>query len=200
MTDYFRSDRLVLPAAKSLDSISRLLDEVKASRYAEQEFPEPYGIRRELVWQFFPGLLMLYAEDTLTGRWVVSLLGEQPEVTGKYLGMLTSYFTPESLDDLLAGAESAQSAADRVQAVLLVGLAAPYDYDERVFALITRNLDDDDPAVRRAAVLATGHSRWPQWAGPLRGRMDSEPDAGIAAVAAAFVSDLTADPDSDGVT
>jgi hypothetical protein len=56
-----------------------------------------------------------------------------------------------------------------------VALAAPDECDRRVFDLLERHLSDDDPMVRRAALLAVGITGWQEFVEPLK-RMRDDPD------------------------
>jgi hypothetical protein len=71
-----------------------------------------------------------------------------------------------------------------------VAAAAPAHHDQRIVDLMTRHMESPRPLIRRAAVLATVITGWPEFIEPVS-RFVSDPDPDVRAAAEAALHGLT---------
>lgn len=81
--------------------------------------------------------------------------------------MVYQALRPWSLQDLANDVDSAPGPIELGQAILRLGIAAPYAFDLGVFERIRLGLTHADERVRDMSLWATTYSPWPQYRGAL---------------------------------
>jgi hypothetical protein len=77
-----------------------------------------------------------------------------------------------------------------MEGLYTVAAAAPEQCDRRVIEILERYMRDEDPLIRRVALLATAITAWPEFAAPVRRHLD-DPDPAVAEAAEAALRSLT---------
>lgn len=175
---YIRSRRLVLrdsgPEAQGVvDELSRQLGWPRLSEQAEDR---EGWIPRQVAWGVGPALTLQYQEDLLSDIAYVFVVGSEPKVVENTLVIAETRLSVWSLSSLMDAVRSETDPDDLQYALHRLGIGAPRQFDESVFACVTENMRSDNPGVRESAVWAVTYEAWPEYVEPLRELLGRAPD------------------------
>lgn len=185
----FQSRRMILRAADPLRVVTDFVREVGATELGGMtKTPEEsnYGIVRELVWELATGLQLHYLEDYRSACCFMVITCTDDRRTEEICCLVSSYLGTWSDDDVIRAIEESASPADRAQAVIRAGVAAPEEFQPDLWHRIGQAMSDPDPLVRAAGVWATPYSFWPQFRPLLEKVAQDDPDPGLRADAFAL--------------
>ena len=117
-----------------------------------------------------------YIEDGLARLSYLQISGPRSEPYIKLFREKLSLFSEE---EMFSSWDGASTTDDKIEAIVRLGVASLDQPPEPYMSRITQALDDPDPAVRDAGLVAFSHSPW----APMRSRIeqlrDGDPDPGV---------------------
>jgi hypothetical protein len=175
MPEFHRTYRLILPEPNGPAALQAILDKVNAKRVREEVGPPHFGVTRDTHWQLAPELWVNHLEDELARAHAYVITGADPARVARFTDLFERALHPVPYQVLL-DATSASDDEERAVAISRVGLSAPYDFNEPIFATITKAFKDPSVKVRNAAIRATAYSPWSEFRGALRRHAEVEVD------------------------
>lgn len=167
---YSRSRRLVLrdtgpEAERAVEEFSRQLGWPRRSEQAEDR---EEWIPRQIVWGAGPAITLQYQEDLLSDLAYAFVVGKDPSVVQNTLELAETRLPAWPLPDLVDAVRGGTDPDELPYAIHRLGIGAPRQFDEDVFACITDKMRSDDPDARESAVWAVTYEPWPEYIEPLR--------------------------------
>lgn len=129
---------------------------------------------------------VLWADDPDTEVEFFAVEGPDRERVAAQIADTIAVLGVEDFEGHLARSDDIDWVMDGLYAI---ATAAPLRYDSRVTGLIDRYLTSPDPLIRRAALIATSITGWPEFVDPVR-QFLSDPDPDVRSVAESTLLDL----------
>jgi hypothetical protein len=127
-----------------------------------------------------PDATVRWVNDAETGVMFFEIEGPGRTSVAKQLEDAIPMLGVDDLEDVLERRASDRPSLRR--GLYIVATAAPAKADKRVMALLTRYFGDDDPVVRRTAMIAASITGWPEFREPVSKLVD-DPDEDVRDVA-----------------
>ncbi|MGW1024853.1 hypothetical protein ACWD4J_14320 [Streptomyces sp. NPDC002577] len=167
---YIRSRRLVLrdsgPEAQwAVEEFARQLGWPRRSEQAEDR---EEWIPRQIVWGVGPAITLQYQEDLLSDLAYVFVVGSDPDVAQNTLDIAEARLPVWALSSLVDAVRGQTDPDELPYAIHRLGIGAPRQFHEDVYACVTENMRSDDPDTRESAVWAVTYEPWPEYVEPLR--------------------------------
>ncbi|AKF11738.1 HEAT repeat domain-containing protein [Sandaracinus amylolyticus] len=128
-----------------------------------------------------------WIQDPKISRGYIALAGENVEEVAE---LIRSGMSILGLEEIRQRALSATSRADRMRSIYDLALAAPIEHDPGIFEIFGSYLEDADPDVRGAAVLAISYVGWREFLEPLRTRASEDADGSVREDATILIGNL----------
>lgn len=173
--DEYRSNRFVLRESSGEDDVQRFADTLGWPRLAEQEQDLANAVSREVAWGVGTEQSLHYVEDPVTGNNFVNAWGRDKATVDALARLAAENLDTWPIDELEQAVTAAENMQQKAEAVLRAGLAAPNEFDERFFTLISSAITDPDPIAREAGIYATAFSSYPQYRPLLRRVAETDP-------------------------
>lgn len=139
------------------------------------EDPEA-GVSRQVVWQAPDGTSIHFIEDLVFHRGYYVLMGSDQLFTEMQAARAESVLNPWTVDELLEICENAEDLQEKGSAAILLSLAAPPEFDERIFAIIEGMLRDEEPMARDAALWLTLYARYSEFGPIIESIAENDPE------------------------
>jgi len=130
------------------------------------EFPADSDCPYEAVWTLPSGAEVHYIVDDIAGT---SFFTFRSDAGPELEATLVKRFACRSLEQALASAEQATDPARRSEAVAMLGVLGPDDFEPRCHAAIARLMSSADPRVRLRAVVAAAALGWQEFVPQIKG-------------------------------
>jgi hypothetical protein len=173
--DEYRSNRVVLRETSGEDDVRRFADTLGWPQLAAQEQDLANAVSREVAWGVGTEISLHYVEDPVTGNNYVNAWGHDKAAVDALVRIAAENLDSWSADELEQAVTTAENSQEKAKAVLRAGLAAPNEFDERFFRLISSAITDPDPVAREAGIYATAFSSYPQYRPLLRRVAETDP-------------------------
>jgi hypothetical protein len=160
----------------------------RTSRSGDQPREDVWRSRDESTW-------LHEVEDHVTGLRYLVLRGEEVDAIVRRLRRLVRTVTHS---DALRALDDAENAEDKLLALYQLGAAAPDHANSRVAAALRRTLDDDDPDLRHAAVVAIAYTGWPELEEAVRAASEADPSETVRSAARRLLQAYAARPAPGG--
>jgi sugar phosphate isomerase/epimerase len=98
-------------------------------------------------------------------------------------------------EEMLSSWDGASSTDEKIEAIVRLGVASFDQPPEPYMSRIAQALDDADPAVRDAGLVAFSHSLWTQMRSRIEQLRDRDPDPGVQQRARLLLEAWTSRPD-----
>ncbi|AQW48343.1 hypothetical protein ACIQPP_48070 [Streptomyces violaceusniger] len=175
---YIRSRRLVLSeinpdAKRTVDVLSRQLGWPLQS---EREEDRDEWTPRQIVWGVGPAITLQYQEDLLSDLAYLFVVGSDPKAVQNTLDIAAAHLPVWTLTGLVDAVRGETDPDDLPYAIHRLGLGAPRQFDEDVYACITEHIRSEDPEVRDSAVWAVTYEPWPEHVDALRELLSTNSD------------------------
>ncbi|MCP2168431.1 hypothetical protein [Goodfellowiella coeruleoviolacea] len=160
----FHSPRLILKSYPGLTEVLRYAQDHGWSVVADSPADPAAFEHRRVVWRRHrDGTLEIhYGADVVTENAYVFASGGGPGLTRSLAGMLADNLDVWTLDDLVEIA-AGPGGDIRPDMLVRVVMAAPHEFDGRVFALVHSALTAPEEKLRELAVWSTSINPWPQF-------------------------------------
>lgn len=160
--DNYRSTRRVLRSSNGEVDVRNLAEAQDwAIMSADAADPER-GTPARTRWRVVRRVLFQLTKDVLTGREYYFLAGRHAEEVERCAHAVAKHLDAWDINELVA-LEADQDSRERGQTIMRLGLAAPYEFEPQVFAVIQRALADASPDIRNVGVFACSYSPWPNY-------------------------------------
>lgn len=173
----FISRRMLMRSQSSREHVYRYLVEMGWSMVLE----EGDASRRENYRADFrvaPGTLFHYVEDFVSRQSYFYVSSVTELGVERLATLVDDDLDPFGLSELLEISDNARG-LEHGRAIVKLGVAAPHEFDEQVFARIDSGMRNEDLRVRRLSLWATVYSPWPQYLPQIRFISEHDPDDGI---------------------
>ncbi|GGO94890.1 hypothetical protein [Wenjunlia tyrosinilytica] len=169
--------------ADHVDEVARSLDWPLVH---QQDRDREAGVDGQLIWQG-PEVSLHYIVDATSGIGYVLLAGKDEEAVEPAARQVVARLAPWTLEELFAAFDKADTARDRAQFALRIGLAAPKDFDEGVFRRIGAALSDQEPKVRYAGLWASTYTGWTEFVPVMENIALNDPEEYVRSRAASIL-------------
>lgn len=159
----FQTSRMVLRKCPFEQDIERYAQKVGWARVSEAGGSGQVKSRREVTWKAGPATRLHYVEDDMSPNCFVYVGSGTANMASSKGQEVYEKFYPWSLQDLVDQVEVASHPLELGQAVLRLGIAAPYQFDPGVFERVQIGLRNSDERVRDMSLWATTYSPWPEY-------------------------------------
>jgi hypothetical protein len=173
------SNRMVMRESVNERDVWRFAGDLKLTKIREMSAPDRQGIVREVAWGLDPGVRLHYAVDYLSACSFVVIESDDYGHFRRLVLAATEVLYPWTLDELLGKVDYYSppgNPRELAQAVIRLGVGAPNNYHDEVFARISLAMQSPEAWVRKAAIWATAYSRWPQFLPLLSEVADTDAD------------------------
>jgi hypothetical protein len=158
---------------QQVETFARALGWVLSSEIPEDPSA---GVSRQVVWEA-PGVASIhFIEDLVFHRPYYVLMGSQRLATDALAAQAEAVLNPWTVEELVEVCEQAEGLKEKGSAAILLSLAAPPEYDERVFAVIESMLLDEDPTARDAALWLTLYARYSEFGPTIERIAENDPE------------------------
>jgi hypothetical protein len=117
-----------------------------------------------------------YIEDGLARLSYLQIAGPR---SGPYLKLFKDKFSFFSEDEMFSSWDGATSVDNKIDAIVRLGVASYDQPPEPYMSRIGQALDDGDPAVRDAGLVAFSYNPWAPMRPQIERLRDHDPDAGV---------------------
>jgi HEAT repeat protein len=131
-------------------------------------------------WEVEPGTVVRWHEDEETGVQWATVHGPGQTRAENAIRAGMELLTPDSY---AAAVEAESRPMARGHMLQAVATAAHGDFDERAYAVLDTALHDEDPFIRRYAILACARLGWPQLRSTIERIHADDPDPAVRAIA-----------------
>lgn len=178
MTDgWFASRRQLLRNCPALEQVSAYAAE-KGWELVSSEGDPALRENRRLAFDVSPELQVVYIEDFRSRQCFFYVTGTDEASASELITQTVEDLRPFSLEELLLQADNTEDRLPHARCLVLLGVAAPYEFDEEIYRRVVAIMDDPDPQVRLLSILATSYSPWPQYR-PHYARLTQDPNPTI---------------------
>ncbi|MEK8145432.1 hypothetical protein NKH18_40865 [Streptomyces sp. M10(2022)] len=123
-----------------------------------RENSTPYGSER--VWVIAGELFFHYVHNAKTGVAYVQVTGRSGEDVERFTELSRSFFGPPDVAELITGVRSARASGERATALVKLAVGLPSAAPDEALQIIRDAFADDDPSLRRAALLSALYLDW----------------------------------------
>lgn len=183
--DKFDSDRLVLRERSPHPEVMRYAEDQGWLFIGEIPEQSDEGTHHQISWSVGTNLHVHYLEDPVSRAGYLIVSGSDPNMIASLAREIELELESWSLDELIDAVDTAEDSRDKARLVVHLGIAAPLEFNGRIFENIARALQHEEEAIRHAALWATSFSPWPQYRAKLAevAREDPSPELKEAAKA-----------------
>jgi len=146
-----------------------LIDEVRKAKTS----PLAY---QEILANIDDTVQVQYIEDGLAELCYLQITGPRGE---RYSELFKERFSFFSADELFSNWDGAASVDDKIDAIVRLGVASYGQPPEPYMRRIRLAIEDSDPAVRDAGLVAFSYSPWEPMKPLVQKLRDADPDAGV---------------------
>ncbi|KAB1990058.1 hypothetical protein [Streptomyces triticiradicis] len=152
--------------------------------------PERGVNEREVMWLTDEALTFHYVEDGVAAHSYVFFEGRDKEVVDAYDAQIVGDMDFWTQDEALRAEEAAEDPRERGLALLRVGLVAPREFDEDIYAAVNKELEEEEEDLRNIALWVMSYSPYPQYRPALRRVAERDPSPDIRELARATLRTL----------
>ncbi|WP_327633112.1 hypothetical protein OHB24_24215 [Kribbella sp. NBC_00482] len=140
-------------------------------------------------WESADDVTLFLRHDRTSGELGCNLRGVDRDAVSRHFDDLEARMDAFSTEELLAGIDQAETAAETAQALFRLGLGAPLEFDERTATQVVGALSFEHPMIRAAAVRTIGYLIWGSMLRPPVERVfDDDPDERVQRQAGQLLS------------
>lgn len=181
----YRSMRWVLKSPRSEAELGHHAER-KDWRLIGRTFPDAeMRVNYEVVWMTDDAVTFHYVEDEIAAHSFVFFKGREATLVDSYADEAGRELEVWQLEETVRAVDAASDPRQLGLALLRMGLAAPYMYNEAVSARLLKNAEDPEDNLRNIAVWAMSYSPYPQYRATLRRLAVDDPNGEIRDLASA---------------
>lgn len=173
----YRSRRLVLRHPSAEVDVTKFAEELNWPLLGEIPEDSAREISREVFWSADQDLVLHYVEDDVSRNNCVLVSGTVRSSVDHIVQRLVTHLDTWGLDELIESIDECSGLTELFDAVLRAALGSPVRYDEGFFLRIKEVILDPLPQLRKAGVMATSYSAWPEYLPLLEQVVRNETDA-----------------------
>lgn len=125
---------------------------------------EEEWVPRQKIWHSGEGVVLAYREDLSTGLDYVVVMAEEADEVETTVPSVELALRTWKISELIDRFDRSEDREDLVDAVLMMGLGAPPEFDERIFSRICSAVRSSDSEVVGAGLHAITNEPWREYA------------------------------------
>lgn len=185
--EWFQGPRIVPHTKMHRRELNEYANQEGWDYEAETKADEQRGIWHELRWSLGPLLWVHYIEDPVSSLGYFAVTGDDPQLVQSISATIADDLEAWSIEELCEIFDRTTEPHALAQTTVYLGLAAPHDFDVRVFDRIRRALNHSEVGVRHAAMWAMSYSPWPRYRPLLSDAVRNDPDSDLREAAQAVL-------------
>jgi hypothetical protein len=152
--------RLVLPASMGENDVVGFAQATNGQKIHDVTADPEFGMTREIIWLVAPGYFLHFGREKPFNHSFVQVSGENETVIENFTNVVSAYFETPSDDSLLEAIDTAKTAAETREALVMAGIGAPQSADGRYLERLEGAIHNQDPEIREAGLWCALHTSW----------------------------------------